>query len=87
LTLKEISQKIGLQENDVEGILTKISVQGEYSIQIDKDTGLVPIVSIATLVRAGTKEEKLWKLEVLFRERKISERTYQALKEKYSKEE
>lgn len=87
LTLKEISQKIGLRENDVEGILAKISVQGEYSIQIDKDTGLVSIVPIAALVGAGTKEEKLRKLEALFKEGKISERTYQALKEKYSKEE
>jgi hypothetical protein len=43
------------------------------AIQIDKDTGLVSIVPIATLVGAGTKEEKLWKLEALFREKNLRE--------------
>lgn len=87
LTVRELAQKFNIKENMLEKILAEINMQGEYSIRIDKDTGLVSAVPIAALIGAGTKEEKLQKLEALFREGKISERTYKSLKEKYSKEE
>jgi len=86
LTVRELAQKFNLKENELEKILADIGMQGEYSIRIDKDTGLVSAVSIVSLIGSGTKEEKLRKLEELFKEGKISERTYKSLKEKYSKE-
>jgi hypothetical protein len=86
LTVRELAQKFGLKENELEKILAEINMQGEYSIRIDKDTGLITATSIASLVGSGTKEERLQKLEELFREGKISERTFKSLKEKYSKE-
>jgi len=86
LTVKELAQKFNLEENELEKILADINMQGEYSIRIEKDTGLVSAVSVVSLIGSGTKEEKLHKLEELFKEGKISERTYKSLKEKYSKE-
>jgi hypothetical protein len=86
LTVRELAQKFNLEEKELEKILADINMQGEYSIRIEKDTGLVSAVSIVSLIGSGTKEEKLHKLEELFKEGKISERTYKSLKEKYSKE-
>jgi hypothetical protein len=87
LTLSELAARFKLKDDELERILSNINIQGEYSIRIDKDTRIVSATPVISLIGAGTKEEKLQKLEELFKEGKISERTYKTLKEKYSKEE
>ncbi|MEM2173134.1 MAG: hypothetical protein QXS66_07850 [Thermoproteota archaeon] len=86
LTLGELATKFKMSEEDLEKIFANINMQGEYSIRIDKETRIVSVVPVVSLVGAETKEEKLQRLEELFKEGKISERTYKSLKEKYSKE-
>ncbi|MBS7648819.1 PCI domain-containing protein [Candidatus Bathyarchaeota archaeon] len=87
LTLSELAARFKLKEDELEKILSNINMQGEYSIRIDKDTGIVSAAPVVSLIGTGTKDEKLQRLEELFKEGKISERTYKSLKEKYSKEE
>lgn len=86
LTLSELAMKFKLKEDELEKILAIINAKGEYSVQIEKETKVVSITPVVSLIGAATKEEKLQKLEELFEEGKISERTYRTLKEKYSKE-
>jgi hypothetical protein len=86
LTLDELATKLQMKENELEMILANINTQGEYYVQIDKETKVVSITSMESLVGPGTAEEKLRKLEILLKEGKISQRTYDILKEKYSKE-
>lgn len=85
LTLGEVATKLKLTEDELERIIASINSQGEYILYIDKETKLISITSLSSLLRETTKEERLAKLEELYKEGKISEQTYRQLKEKYSK--
>jgi hypothetical protein len=88
LTLSEIASKLNLKESELESIISIISTREKYNIKIDKDTKIVSVAPIEPSFGIyGTKSDKLKKLEALYKEGKIPEKTYEVLKQKYSEEE